>query len=154
MPSLWLVPTAFVAHVAEEAPGFTRWARRNASKRYTQRDFVRNNILGAVLTLAATAAAARYRDRRVFAAFYTGVFAPQLFGNSVFHTGATVAYGEYSPGLFTALGLFVPLWAAVTRGAVRDGLMTRRGAAAGTAAASALHAAIVADQVYFVRPRS
>jgi hypothetical protein len=69
MPSLWLVPAAFAAHVAEEAPGFTRWARRNTSRH-------------------------------------------------PFH--------------------------------VREGLMTWRGAAAGTALASVFHALIVADQVYFV----
>ena len=149
MPPLWLVPATFVAHVAEEAPGFTSWAKRHASTRYTQRDFVRNNVLGTVLTLASTAVAARSRDRRVFAAFYTGVFAPQMLGNSVFHAGATVAYREYSPGLFTALGMFVPLWAAVTRSALRDGLMTGRGAVASNLAAGALHAAVVADQVYF-----
>jgi hypothetical protein len=154
MPSLWLVPAAFAAHVAEEAPGFTSWARRNTSRRYTQGDFVRNNALGAILTVAATVAAARTRDRRVFGAYYTTVFAPQMFGNSVFHTGTTLAYREYSPGLFTALAMFVPLWVGVTRAAVRDGLMTRRGAAAGTAVASLFHALTVAEQVYRVDWRS
>jgi hypothetical protein len=152
MPPLWLVPATFLAHVAEEAPGFTSWARRNASSRYRQRDFVRDNTLGAVLTLAGTAVAARHSDRRVFGAFYTGLVAPQMLGNSIFHAGATVAYREYSPGLLTALALFLPLWAAVTRGALSDGLMTRRGTITANLAATALHAATVADQVYFARP--
>src|SRR5437763_6128173 len=43
---LWLLPAAFVAHVAEEAPGFTNWARRNAREDYTQRDFIRNDVAG------------------------------------------------------------------------------------------------------------
>jgi hypothetical protein len=154
MRLLWLVPAAFGAHVAEEAPGFTSWARRNTSERYSQRDFVRNNALGALLTLGATGLAARSRDQRVFAAIYTAMFAPQLFGNSVFHAGTTVAYREYSPGLFTALGMFVPLWVAITRAAVRQGLMTRRGAAAGTAVATLVHALVLADQVYFVDLRT
>ena len=38
-----LLPAAFGLHVLEEAPGFTGWARRHASERYTQRDFVRKN---------------------------------------------------------------------------------------------------------------
>jgi hypothetical protein len=52
---------------------------------------------------------------------------PQMFGNSVFHAGTSVAYREYSPGVLTALGMFVPLCAAVTRGAVREGVMTPPG---------------------------
>ena len=83
MPSLWLVPPAFAAHVAEEAPGFTSWARRNTSKRYTQRDFVRNNAFGAILTVAATALAARSRDRRVGTAaasvFHALIVAEQVY---------------------------------------------------------------------------
>jgi hypothetical protein len=149
-PSLWLVPASFAAHVAEETPGFTSWARRRASRHYAQRDFIRNNLFGAVLTVGSTAVAARSRDRRVFAAFYVALFVPQMFGNSLFHAGTTVVYREYSPGLFTALGTFLPLWTAVTRGAIRDGLMTRRGAAAGTTVGTLLHAMIVAEQVYFV----
>ena len=46
----WTFPAAYLVDVAEEAPGFTAWARRNASERYTQTDFVRNNALGFVST--------------------------------------------------------------------------------------------------------
>jgi len=35
------LPVAFPVHVAEEAPGFTASVRRNASPRYSQRDFGR-----------------------------------------------------------------------------------------------------------------
>src|SRR5438105_2456784 len=54
--SAWTFPAAHAAHVAAEAPGFTAWARRNASARYTQQDFVGNNALGFVATFAATVA--------------------------------------------------------------------------------------------------
>ena len=49
----WLLPVVFAAHVAEEAPGFTDWARRHASERYTQADFLRNNAAGLALTAGA-----------------------------------------------------------------------------------------------------
>jgi len=55
---------AFALHVLEEAPGFTAWARRYASERYTQRDFVRNNALGLGITGAATYVLARSSRRR------------------------------------------------------------------------------------------
>lgn len=43
-----------MVHVLEELPGFTAWAQRRASTRYTQRDFVRTNTLGLALTGGAT----------------------------------------------------------------------------------------------------
>jgi hypothetical protein len=46
--------------------------------------------------------------------------------------------------------LFLPLWLGVTRQALREGLLTRRSAAAGVAAGGLLHAAAVAQQVFYV----
>jgi hypothetical protein len=92
----WTFPPAYVLHVAEEAPGFTAWARRNASKRYTQTDFVRNNALGLVSKIAATAAITR-SERRAFAlASYTLIVTQQAVFNAVFHVSTTLAYREYS----------------------------------------------------------
>ncbi len=82
---LWFFPAAFVAHVAEEAPGFTNWARRNAREDYSERDFVCNNVAGLLLTLAGTYAATR-RRRRGMSAVYAGVLTQQAVGNAAFHT--------------------------------------------------------------------
>ena len=38
-----VLPVALALHVAEEAPGFAAWARRNTWTGYTQRDFLRTN---------------------------------------------------------------------------------------------------------------
>ena len=42
----FVVPALYVLHVAEEAPGFTAWARRHGATRYTQRNFVKINGAG------------------------------------------------------------------------------------------------------------
>jgi hypothetical protein len=54
----------------------------------------------------------------------------------------------------TSLLRFLPVWHAITRQALREGLVSRRGAALSSAAAGAIHAAAVADQVFFVLRRS
>jgi hypothetical protein len=89
---LWLFPAAFVVHVAEEAPGFTSWTQRNAREDYTQRDFVRNNVAGFLLTLAGTYAATR-RRRRDLSAVYTGILTRRRPGLSrtcsMYRSGST-----------------------------------------------------------------
>ena len=76
-------------HVAEEAPGFTVWARRNASERYTHKDFVRNNALGFVSTGAATAAVTRSERRALGLVYYALVVTQQADFNALFHAGTT-----------------------------------------------------------------
>ncbi len=98
---------AFALHVLEEAPGFTAWARRHASERYTQRDFARNNALGLAITGAATYVLARpSRRRRFFGVYYSTILTQQALFNTVFHAATTVAWREYSPGavLASAIG--------------------------------------------------
>jgi hypothetical protein len=80
----WAFPAAYVAHVAEEAPGFTAWARRNASEHYTQTDFIRNNALGFVSTIAATAAITRSERRALGLAYYTLVLTQQAVSTHSF----------------------------------------------------------------------
>jgi hypothetical protein len=65
--------------------------------------------------------------------------------NAVFH-GATV------PGLPTAIGVVVPLWARITQLARQRGLLSRRELATALAVGGALHGAAVAHQVYSVAP--
>jgi hypothetical protein len=145
--AVWLLPPAFAAHVLEEARGFTEWVNRHASRRYTGRDFVRINAAGLVTGIAATAVAARVADRRVFLLFYCTVLAP-LPANAAWHAGATVAYRDYSPGLVSSVALFPALWYAVTRIALNENRLSRRGAVLGTAVAALLHAAVVRQTVY------
>ena len=136
---LWLFPAAFVAHVAEEAPGFTNWARRNAREDYTQRDFIRNNVAGLLLTLVGTYALTRRRCTR---AVYTGVLTQQAVGNAAFHAATR------APGVATSVGLVLPSWALITRAGLRERLITRRGVTMSLLAGGAIHGLAVRRQVY------
>jgi hypothetical protein len=144
----WVFPAAYAVHVAEEAPGFTAWAKRNASARYTHRDFVRVNGLGFVGTVAATFVVTGAKSRTLDLAYFTLV-ATQQAANAVFHSATTVAFREYSPGLVTSM-LTVPLWRRLTRAALAEKLLTKPDVVACTVLAGVVHAAVVARQVFFV----
>ena len=137
---------ALALHVAEEAPGFAAWARRNAWPGYRDRDFVLINASG--LALTALAGAAARREPRLFGLWYAAIVTQQLLWNPVFHLGTTVAYREYSPGLVTALTLFPALWWRETRRALSCGRLSRRGVAAGVVTGGLIHLAAVRKQVY------
>jgi Protein of unknown function with HXXEE motif len=138
---LWLFPAAFAAHVAEEAPGFTRWAQQHARRDYTQREFIRNNLAGVLLTLAGTYAATR-RPRRGARTVYASVLTQQAVGNALFHAATR------APGVATSVGLVLPLWALITRAGLRERVVTRRSLAASLLVGSAIHALAVRAQVY------
>jgi hypothetical protein len=152
VPGLSLYPGLLAVHIAEEAPGFTRWAQRHASPRYTQRDFVQINAAGLASTVAAGELVRRSGNRALFFSWYTGVLTQQALFNPLFHAGTTVAFRAYSPGLVTSLAL-LPLWVRVTREALRDGRLGKRGLAAAVALGGAIHAAAVARQVFKVGSR-
>lgn len=144
----WFLP-AFAAHVAEEAAGFTAWAQRNAPARYSQGDSLRNNALGLVGTAATTAAVVRGDSRPVQLAYYTLVVIQQAVFNAVFHAGFTLAFREYSPGLITSLPN-TGLWRGLTRAALAESRVAQRDLSACIHVAGAVHAAVVARQVFFL----
>jgi hypothetical protein len=146
----WVLPATLALHVAEEAPSFAAWARRNARSSYTQRDFVRINGAGLAMTAVGTWLVARTRRRPPFLAWHAAVLSQQTLWNPIFHAVTTIAYREYSPGLVTALTLFPATWVALTAAAIREGRISCRGAALSALAGAALHAAAVAQQVYGV----
>ena len=149
----WLFAGALAIHVLEEAPGFTSWARRHASPRYTAGHFARVNGLGVLSTLGATLVVTRAGGRPAFGAYYLLVVTPQAVWNPVFHASTTVAFREYCPGLATSLA-FPAVWLRITRSALSDGLLGgRRGVAATIAAGGVLHGAAVAHQVFFLDAR-
>jgi hypothetical protein len=149
---MWLSPAAFALHVLEEAPRFTAWAQRYASDRYTQADFIRNNVLGLALTVGATLIVWRFTSNRpIFFVYYSTVLTQQALFNTVFHAGSTVAFGAYSPGVVTALFLFLPLWYYLTRVALREGLLSRKSALVASLIGGLFHTGVVAQQVFFVQ---
>jgi hypothetical protein len=73
----------------------------------------------------------------------------QAVFNAVFHVGATLAYREYSPGVFTSV-LMVPLWRRLTHAAVAEHRLNKRELNACVLVGGIVHAAVVARQVYFL----
>jgi hypothetical protein len=142
---------SLVVHVLEEAPGFTSWARAHASARYTQRDFIRNNALGLALTGAATwTLLLRPPGRASFFACYSTIVTQQALFNTAFHLSTAAAWRTYSPGLVSSIALFLPSWWRLTNRALEARLISKRGVLAGAAIGGAIHAAVVARQVFFL----
>jgi hypothetical protein len=148
----WLFPLLLAIHVAEEqAGGFTAWAQKYASPRYTQRDFIRINAMSLLSAVAATALVTRTENRRVFFAYYAAVLTQQAVFNPIFHAGATVAFRAYSPGLVSSLA-FPALWTRVTRLARGEHRIDDRTWLAALGLGGAIHAAAVAQQVFGLAP--
>jgi hypothetical protein len=148
--AVWLFSAAFAVHVLEEAPGFTDWVNRYASEQYSSADFVRNNALGLLLTAGATLVVTRTSNRTVFFVFYSTVLTQQALWNTAFHVSSTVAFSAYSPGLVTSVLVFLPVWRHLTRVALAEGLISRRAVAIAALIGGLIHAAAVAQQVFFV----
>lgn len=144
----WFLP-AFAAYIAEEAPGFTAGAQRNASARYSQRDFLRDDALGLVGTAATTAAVVRSDSRPLQLAYYTLLVTQQAAFNAVFHAGSTIAFRDYSPDLITSL-LNAGLSRGLTRASLAESRVAKRDLPACILLAGAVHAAVVARQVFFL----
>jgi hypothetical protein len=140
--ALLAAPAAFALHVAEEAPGFAAWARRHASCRYTDEDFLRINGAGLALSVTTTALALR-GGRSGFLVNYASLTSRAVF-NAAFHAVTQ------APGRRTAFGVVLPLWALTTALGRRAGLLDRRTVTAALAVGGPVHAAAVARQVYRV----
>ena len=143
------VPEAYLAHVAEEAPGFADWARRNASERYSQRDFTYIYALGSAGTVASTLAVSRTESRVLDVAYYRLVVTPQAVFNAVFRSAATLSFRGYAPGPVTSI-LTIPLWQLLTKAAIAERRLTKRGVIGCTLIASLVHAGVVPRQVLFI----
>ena len=120
--AVWLFPIAYTLHVLEELPLFTSWARRYASPAFTMRDYLVIHMTGIVVAFVAPLVINRFPHRAIFG-FFAFIFTPAVCFNILFHTGATVAFGAYSPGLLTAVTLYPPVLYMVSRQALREGLL-------------------------------
>jgi hypothetical protein len=80
--------------------------------------------------------------------YFAIVLSQQALFNTLFHAGTTVAYREYSPGLATALGGFLPLWWHLSRLARRERLIAPPAELLAAAIGGAVHTGAVVQQVY------
>jgi hypothetical protein len=116
---LWPVLTGL--HVWEEWPGFPVWARRFASPRYSDREYVVTHVW----TVGSAVA-----------------------WNGCFHLAATLWSRSYCPGTVTGVALYLPFAVWVARLAVRDGVIANGWLAAAFAVALVGHVAEVGHTVF------
>lgn len=94
-------------HWLEEVPGFAAWASAHFAP-MSSAWFILSHVPLFAFAGVVTARASRPDPPRV-AVWGAWVLASALGANAIFHMGATLAFGEYSPGLVTAVLLYVPL---------------------------------------------
>lgn len=124
---IWLMPAAFAPHIVEEyATGFPDWVTHTLGRSMTGGAFLANNTLFMAILLTLTAWAA-WRPSPVSAFALLSWASGNLFWNSIFHIVTTALYGRWSPGLLTAMLLYLPISLLVARAALRERVL-RRGA--------------------------
>ena len=117
---LWLATAAISVHFIEEyAMNFPGWALRFFSMPITSEDF---HLVNASVSLYAIACAAVGWRVPAFSLTLAGL----LGLNGVFHAGASILVGGYSPGAISGLVLFLPVAVASYRAAFHAGVLSRR----------------------------
>ena len=107
--AVWLFPPAFLLHVVEEWPRFTRWAQAHASEQFTQRDYNTIHIAGVCASLLGAALVWRFPNPWMVSVFFAFIFVPGVFFNALFHAGASMLTRTYCPGVITAVLIYLPL---------------------------------------------
>lgn len=121
---LFLFPAAFALHVVEESLGFSRWVTGVLQGEISVSTFYVNNAAFMVVLLGLCAACLRTRSRLWLWALFLWTSGQQLF-NAVFHVYTQVIFNAYSPGLFTAVFGYVPLYTYLTYLVLRERLLPR-----------------------------
>ena len=118
--ALWIAVAAIAVHFIEEyAMNFPGWAARVFALPITPEDFHFVNASVALYAIACAAVGWRLAAFSLTLAGLIGV-------NGVFHAGASLLAGDYSPGAITGLVVFVPASVAAYRSASRAGVLSTR----------------------------
>ena len=127
-------PLVFLAHFAEEIPGFVGWFNSQIARGMTDESFWQANI--AVLVITVVVAFVVWFGHSTTTVIVAVVWLSFVMGaNSVVHVGAALVQRQYVPGLVTALILYLPYFPFVLayarrRGVSRPGLIAAAGVGA------------------------
>lgn len=103
---LWLFVPAFAIHVTEEwFAGFTTWVAQVAGRAMPDAAFLSINAIAMLLLIVGIRAAARSESNGWIAV----TIATIALVNTVSHAAGSLLMQSYSPGLFSAVVLYVPL---------------------------------------------
>lgn len=116
---IWIFPMIFFFHIIEESAGFTEWATHTLQGSIDIRAFYQNNAAFMVILIGCTAFAAWKKTPGAVFVLILWV-SGQQFWNFVFHLYTQFRFQAYSPGLFTAVFLYFPVYLYVSYLALRE----------------------------------
>ncbi|HNJ33717.1 MAG TPA: HXXEE domain-containing protein [Leptospiraceae bacterium] len=116
---IWLFPAIFFFHVIEESLGFARWVQEILEGQIDISAFYINNAGFMVVLLGLTALASRKKTMWATVPLFFWV-SGQQFWNFIFHMYTQFHFRHYSPGYFTALFLYFPVFLYLSYIALRE----------------------------------
>lgn len=116
---VWLFPAAFALHILEEGPRFSHWVTSVLGGAMEPARFYLNNGAYMALTLGLTAWASVVRSRLAVGCLFFWV-SGQMFWNAVFHVYTEHQFRTYSPGFFSAVFLYIPVYGYLNYVALRE----------------------------------
>jgi len=123
---VWVGPLAYGVHIAEEFWRFPEWASTYFAPGFTPHRFVVSNAIIMLLLVGLTALVSAVRVRAADFVYFCWI-SGQLFSNALFHMGTTAYFGAYSPGVLSAILLYLPICYFIARAADREGRLTNIG---------------------------
>jgi len=146
--AVWLFPPAFILHVVEEWPQFTRWAQTYASGQFTRRDYNAIHVAGVFASVLGATLVWLFPNPAVVLLFSTFLFAPSACFNALFHAGASLLTQTYCPGVVTAILIYLPLFILLIERAYAERLLTPLTLAASLLVAGLFHTWEVGHNVF------
>lgn len=116
---IWLFPIALLFHVIEESNGFAYWATNVLKGEINIDAFYRNNATALIISLFLCSIAASIRTARTTFVLFLWVSGIQ-FWNFIFHMYAQYRFQTYSPGYFTAVLLYLPIYSYLSYLSLRE----------------------------------
>lgn len=140
---VWLMPGAYLLHIGEEYAGnFPAWATDDVHGDFSYGGFDANNV--AFMIVLVTPVALNFRRPSTRKAVALTVFASaNLFWDAMFHLFTTPLFDRYSPGLVTAMLLYLPISILVGTVIVTNRILGIRTFAFALAGGAALFALVV-----------
>jgi hypothetical protein len=137
----WFIFAILVAHVIEELPRFPEWATRHFGTTTTG-FFILSHIpllVGAYFIVYRSS-----KDQKNGIWISLAVLLQwALFVNGLFHIATTLAFGEYSPGVVTAVILYVPFTIYLLKRIIRDGYLSHKQVVGSCARGTVLAASMI-----------
>jgi hypothetical protein len=116
---IWLFPIALLFHVIEESNGFAYWVTNVLKGEMQIGAFYANNIMGMFISIILCLMVSSTRISGTTFVLFLWVSAVH-FWNFVFHMYAQYRFHTYSPGYFTAVLLYFPIYSYLSYLSLRE----------------------------------